>query len=131
MKFTRVKLQVRPYIPSPLRCVRCQLFGHIALKCTQKPKCVCGKTTHEGKPCETPYKCEGTHSARHPKCSKYLQEVAIQKVKITEKLSYAEAKMKVIINTRIPGLSYAQSMQSPTNSAMEPRIIKELLPQLT
>ncbi|KAJ8931866.1 hypothetical protein NQ314_015132 [Rhamnusium bicolor] len=128
------RLQVRPYIPSPLYCVRCQLFGHIALKCTREPKCVCGKTPQGGKPCETPYKCvncEDTHSARDPKCSKYLQEVAIQKVKITEKLSYAEAKRKVIINTPIPGLSYAQSMQSPTKWAMKPRIIKELIPQLT
>ncbi|KAJ8944452.1 hypothetical protein NQ314_009477 [Rhamnusium bicolor] len=128
------RLQVRPYIPCPLRCVRCQLFGHIALKYIQKPKCVCFKTLQESKPCEIPYKCvncEGTHSARDPKCPKYLQEVVIQKVKITEKLSYIEAKRKVIINNAIPGLSYAQSMQSPTNSAMEPDIIKELIPQLT
>ncbi|KAJ8950723.1 hypothetical protein NQ314_007791 [Rhamnusium bicolor] len=52
---------------------RLQIFGHIALKCTQEPNCVCGKTPHEGKPCETPYKCvncEGTHLARDPLCPK-------------------------------------------------------------
>lgn len=128
------RLQVRPYIPAPLRCSRCLRFGHIALKCSNEPRCTCGKATHEGKPCETPYKCincEGSHSTKDSKCPMYLQEVAIQKLKVTEKLSYAEAKRKVIINTPTPGISYAKAVESPAKSAGESAIIKELLPQLT
>ncbi|XP_014260442.1 uncharacterized protein LOC106673041 [Cimex lectularius] len=41
------KLRVRPYIPSPQRCYRCQRFGHISLRCKSPHEvCECGMEGH-------------------------------------------------------------------------------------
>ncbi|KAK5647068.1 hypothetical protein RI129_005532 [Pyrocoelia pectoralis] len=50
-------LQVRPYIPNPLRCFNCQRFGHSSVNCKHDKRCVCGKPTHEGIWCEEPINC--------------------------------------------------------------------------
>lgn len=28
-----MKLQIKPYIPQPLRCFKCQIFGHLPVRC--------------------------------------------------------------------------------------------------
>ncbi|CAH0555107.1 unnamed protein product [Brassicogethes aeneus] len=39
--------EVRPYMPNPLRCFKCQKFGHVSDKCENESICACGKQTHE------------------------------------------------------------------------------------
>ncbi|XP_064079470.1 uncharacterized protein LOC135196552 [Macrobrachium nipponense] len=47
-----LNFKVKPYIPSPLRCYHCQMFGHLIQKCRKKIKeelalcCNCGKEVH-------------------------------------------------------------------------------------
>lgn len=67
-----------------------------------------GKPLHEGQSCEdnpTLANCNGAHSARYRECPKYKIEQAIQRLKVTEKLNYFEAKKKAMINTAKPNIS--------------------------
>ena len=89
---------VRPYIPSPMRCFKCQRFGHTSHRCEGVDTCGdCGKSRHENEECTPPpmcVNCSGEHSPRSRNCPKYKEEKMIQEIKTTEKLSYPEARRK-------------------------------------
>ncbi|CAH1110610.1 unnamed protein product [Psylliodes chrysocephalus] len=136
VKVAFYSLNVRLYIPAPLRCFRCQHFGHTSMRCEKPQVCVCGEPIHTGKPCTPPIKCvncEGSHSTRSKECPVYKQEAAIQEIKIKENLSYPEAKKKVIIPTPKINVSYSKAATShppvpPTVNTEE--LIKNLIPHL-
>lgn len=94
---------VRPYVPPPIRCFKCQRFGHIATACKSKLRCAkCGGEHEYGK-CERGVKikccnCGGEHSAAYKGCDAHKKAVQIQNVKVKEKLTYAEAIRKVKSN---------------------------------
>lgn len=91
-------LTVRPYIPSPMRCYKCQKFGHTSQRCDGPSICGdCGKEQHDGLECSPPPKCvncSGEHAPRSRQCPKYKQEKVIQEIKVINKLSYPEARRK-------------------------------------
>lgn len=103
---TRVRVgymsfQVRPYIPPPLRCFKCQKFGHVAAICRGKQRCgKCGGEDHEYGQCHqgTSVKCcncGGSHSAAYKGCQAHKRAAEVQRIKVEEKLTYAEAIKKV------------------------------------
>lgn len=66
IKAAMYRLPVRQYIPPPLRCFKCQKFGHTSARCTFKQICVYGNPLHEGRSCSKPItciNCKGEHSA--------------------------------------------------------------------
>ena len=91
---------VRPYVPPPLRCYKCQRYGHIAAVCRGKQRCLkcggehkiqeCGENTQD-KCCN----CGGEHRATYGGCEFRKKAIEVQKVKTTNNLSYAEALKKV------------------------------------
>lgn len=124
------KLKVRPYIPPPVRCFNCQLFGHVAEKCQSIKICACGQPPHEP-PCSDNKKCvncQGPHSAGYKNCPTYKVESAIQKVKTVEKLTYSEAKKKVMVTTPKPNISYSAAASSRQDKTED--IFREILPRL-
>ncbi|XP_031332884.1 uncharacterized protein LOC116163173 [Photinus pyralis] len=126
-------LQVRPYIPNPLRCFNCQRFGHSSTSCKYEKRCVCGKPPHDEDQCEIPIECpncKGPHKSITKTCPVYRQESKIQEVKVIHKLTYIEAKKKV--DTMVtPSTSFAQVASVPIPVSAKPaepeirRIIKE------
>lgn len=127
-------LPVRPYIPAPLRCFRCQRFGHTSARCDKTELCICGKEPHVGSPCNDPIiciNCNGEHSARSRNCPVYKEEAAIQKIKTEEKISFAEARKRVksSIVTPIPGISYSQ-MASVTKPVLSEDVVKDIVSKL-
>ena len=47
LKVAFIRVTVDPYIPNPLRCYQCQLFGHPEDKCKNQMICVnCGEPKH-------------------------------------------------------------------------------------
>ena len=43
IKIGYMSFPVRPYVPPPLRCYKCQRYGHIAMACKGKQRCAkCG-----------------------------------------------------------------------------------------
>ena len=94
---------VRPYVPPPLRCFKCQRFGHVGAVCKGKQRCGrCGGDHEYGK-CEEGAKlqccnCGGEHSSayRGSGVSKTTEEV--QRARVAQGIGYAEAIKKVSSN---------------------------------
>lgn len=95
-----VSYVVRPYIPSPTRCYKCQRFGHIAAACRASLRCAkCGGEHEYGK-CVDGAKikccnCGGEHSAAYKGCAAHKRAVQVQNVRVKERLTYADAIKKV------------------------------------
>ncbi|KAF0298468.1 Nucleic-acid-binding protein from mobile element jockey [Amphibalanus amphitrite] len=111
-----VKVRVRPFVPAPMRCFRCQRFGHTKDNCRGRPTCSkCASQDHTDETCdsETP-RCvncgEGQtpHSAYDRSCPAYVKEKEIMTIKATRNLSFKEARE--VYNQSHPKTSYAQKM---------------------
>lgn len=87
---------VRMFIPKPLRCYKCQRFGHTAMNCNRQRRCArCGGDHDYGK-CGSgvPPKCcncGGTHNVAFSGCEVMRREINIQKVRMQKRITYAEA----------------------------------------
>ena len=100
------RFRVSLYIPEPVRCYRCQQYGHKAQFCRAKQiKCSICSGPHKTKACtiQTTHRqdktaicpnCGGNHPASYRGCPAFKQEQEIKKVQITGKISYAEAARK-------------------------------------
>ena len=107
--YLNVPLEV--YVPNPLRCFKCQQFGHHKDKCRKKDQvCAkCGKTDHTETDCCQPLhcvNCQGSHAAFSKDCPKWLEEKEVQRMKHTLGISYPEAR-KRIQSTQQQNDSYA------------------------
>lgn len=92
-----LSLNVRPYIPNPLRCFRCQRFGHTTALCRGSATCSkCGSQEHAKEQCdalkEFCINCEGNHEATSKKCTRWQLEKEIQRLKVVNNLSYGDAR---------------------------------------
>ena len=91
---------VREFVPRPLRCFKCQRFGHIAGQCRAKPRCAKCAGEHEYGKCEAEAKakccnCGGDHSAAYQGCEAQIKAKEVQKYKVQNKVTYAEAIKQV------------------------------------
>lgn len=129
-------ITVRPYIPAPLRCYKCQKFGHTSVRCNEKEVCICGKEPHPESACAEPLKCincQGSHSARSRDCPTFKEEMAIQKIKTLEKISFNEARRKVkdTIIRPVSNISYAQATTSSLSSlSVNENVVKDIVKNL-
>ena len=113
-----MRIHIRPYIPSS-RCFHCQKFGHFTTSCRNKLKgepeiCVnCGMHRHgecETEPCCA--NCGENHLSSSRNCTHYAREKEILTLKITDRISFREAKNKVKGTGRSEGvLFYLQSSE--------------------
>lgn len=91
-------LKVRVYVPNPMRCFKCQKYGHFVDKCRLLKK-LCGRCLydeHEGE-CKNPHFCANCgedHLSWSRKCPIFKQEFAIMRIKVTQKMSYFAAKQE-------------------------------------
>ncbi|KAM7307577.1 hypothetical protein ISCGN_011213 [Ixodes scapularis] len=90
--------RVRPYVPNPQRCFRCQRFGHGARSCRGRETCAkCGSYDHVADVCEGSVacaNCKGPHTAYSRSCPLWRQEKEILTLRAKENLSYPEAKQR-------------------------------------
>ena len=110
-----LQVPVDPYIPNPLRCFKCQKFGHHQNNCnTEKAVCAkCGSKDHADKDCSSAHfcvNCKGAHTAFSRDCPVWIKEKRIQEVRIRRGLSFPEAR-KIVegVPTQTIGTSYAQA----------------------
>nr|XP_042913060.1 uncharacterized protein LOC122273069 [Parasteatoda tepidariorum] len=98
IKVGYINCKVRPYIPNPLRCFKCQKFGHSTNNCRGKETCLrCSQPNHTFKTCTLPEQyinCNEPHSANSRQCLKWKQEKQILNIKVLQNSSYTEAKAK-------------------------------------
>ncbi|XP_055928733.1 uncharacterized protein LOC129959864 [Argiope bruennichi] len=119
-KFIRagyVQSKVKPYVPNPLRCFKCQRFGHSQGTCRGSLRCAkCSADDHETSVCSSQalkcLNCSGPHPAYSRDCPKWKMEKEIQSLKVKRNITYAEARKFVSDRTPKPGLSYSGAMKS-------------------
>ena len=93
-----LRVRVDPFIPTPLRCFKCQHFGHHSKFCRSTEVCrLCGKAKHEGDCPQAAHcvNCEGNHPSSSKECPRFKEEQEIQKIRVKEKCSFSEAKAKI------------------------------------
>lgn len=116
---------VHEYVPLPVRCDTCQLFGHTSRTCSRGQKCSrCGRG-HSYDSCPVKddvthcrcVNCGGQHSAAYRGCPVYKQVKEAIKLTVSDKLSYRDALNQVkssstTIPTTIPPASTNNSIQT-------------------
>ncbi|GFT97309.1 RNase H domain-containing protein, partial [Trichonephila clavipes] len=88
--------KIRPYIPNPLRCFKCQRFGHSQTACRGQLTCSrCASVGHSSADCSLAQKCVNCsqpHSSDSKQCPKWKAEKEIQAIKTNRNISYLEAR---------------------------------------
>lgn len=89
---------VRLYIPAPLRCTKCQIYGHTKRHCRHDSICAdCGLPHGDG-PCSRDPQCANCHGA-HPAysklCPRYKMEQEVLLLRTRDRISFREARRLV------------------------------------
>ncbi|XP_067674934.1 uncharacterized protein [Haliotis asinina] len=105
------------YVPSPLRCYKCQKFGHGSNSCRGSVVCHRCGDNHEHTYCDKEYKCancSGPHDSSSKSCPVWQTESKIMKLKCEKNISYVDAKklFQSANSTPLP-LSYSAAVTRP------------------
>lgn len=118
-------VRVEKYIPPPLQCRHCLLYGHTETKCRrQVPRCArCGEN-HKLNECHQEsikcIHCSGEHLSFSKSCPKWKTEQEIVTLKHTLNLTFPEARKRIQQKT---GISYASvATKSYKSSATQTEI---------
>ena len=114
-------IPVVPYIPNPLRCFKCNKFGHGQNTCRNRLTCArCGQLDHESKACQNDMACTncgGKHFAYSRECPKWKLEKIVQQVKVERNLSFTESRK--VVESSSPAVkdkSYAAAVKVSTSN---------------
>ena len=115
IKVGYLSVPVKSYIPNPLRCFRCQRFGHHRDKCKSPEVCEkCGNTDHSKESCEVDpacVNCKGKHEASSKNCPSWKREKEISRIKTEKNLPYPQArKVYESLTTAVPEKSFAEAV---------------------
>ena len=115
-----LRLPVSLYIPQPLRCFKCQKYGHHKDKCRSVVACqVCSEEGHDTKECtKTPRcrNCEGSHPPSSKKCPTWEREKQIIKVKTEQNISFPAARRLCELKNTAGPVTYAQAAATAGSS---------------
>ncbi|GFX24518.1 uncharacterized protein TNCV_2107011 [Trichonephila clavipes] len=109
--------KIRPYIPNPLRCFKCQRFGHSQTSCRGQLTCSrCASVGHASTDCSLEpkcFNCSESHQSDSKLCSTWKLEKKIQEIKTSKNISYPEARKLIL-----PQISqtYSQATKSSTTT---------------
>ncbi|GBN80164.1 hypothetical protein AVEN_180796-1 [Araneus ventricosus] len=109
VKISYMNCPVRHFIPNPLRCFKCQRFGHTITACRSKQICArCSLPDHDSNNCSSTspkcYNCNGDHPAFFRSCPCYKQEKEILTVKITKTFPFQKPEKSS--TTEHPSLAF-------------------------
>ena len=110
-------IPVEVYIPNTLWCFNCQRFGHHENGCPELPGSVCekcgmGDFDHHTNACKNEAKCVNCHKNHLSKlnhCEIWKKEKEIMKIKVTQNITYLDAKK---IQENQPEITFAKVVQS-------------------
>ena len=113
-----LNIPVEPFIPNPLRCFKCQRFGHGQNTCRGKLTCArCGQFDHDNKTCVNDVvciNCKGNHCAYSRECPQWKLEKQVQQGRVQNRLSFPEARKLVETATpKVVGNTYAAVAAAP------------------
>ena len=114
LKIGYIRVPVSIYIPNPLRCFKCQKFGHGSRTCKGDTRCPnCGQVGHSSNDCHGQLKCcncSGAHSASSKECPKWVLEKKVQQIKAEKGISFVEARKIATSENRTVPTPRGQSM---------------------
>ena len=119
---------VELYIPPPMKCMKCQRFGHLKKWCKREAEvCVrCGESGHTSQACLNDIKClhcQGEHTSMDRKCPVYIFRSEIIATQTRERIPIKEAEEKVRETYRSEGKTYSFAVKSqnarPTQSSTQ------------
>ena len=97
------RCSTRPFIATPIRCARCQSFGHKPRGCRKNRRCVKCGADHEYSACivNRPedclcVNCGGQHSAAYRNCPAYRNVAAALQMMANKGIAYKAAQAMVI-----------------------------------
>ncbi|GFU75403.1 uncharacterized protein TNCV_3620561, partial [Trichonephila clavipes] len=136
--------KIRPYIPNPLRCFKCQRFGHSQTSCRGQLTCSrCASAGHSSTDCTLEPKCVNctqSHPSDSKLCQKWKLEKQIQEIKTNKNISYFEARRLIVpqltqttsssVSTFSTSSSSTQDNLLPSPSGILPTIQSESLLQI-
>ena len=111
-------IQVELYVPNPLRCFNCQKFGHHESNCPVDLGSVCekcGKGNHDHltSQCQNKAQCVNcgeNHMSRSSDCDVWKKEKEVMKIKVTQRLTYPEARK--IYDQQKPEFTFSKVVSS-------------------
>ncbi|GBN23499.1 hypothetical protein AVEN_152545-1 [Araneus ventricosus] len=110
-----VRCSVRPYIPNPLRCFKCQRFGHSKTNCRGTLTCArCAAAGHESTGCKANEKCvncQGEHTSFSRSCPKWKVEKEVVAIKFKNNITFLEARRIAKAQSAPEGGSYASVVE--------------------
>ena len=112
------RVAVSQFIPNPVRCYKCQKFGHTKFNCRKNEVCTkCGQEDHtDSKECKNEAKCvncQGKHASNDKECRKYKEEKEIQRIKAERGITYTEAKKQMYIFNSVKTTAQAAVATKP------------------
>ena len=117
--------RVSVYIPNPVRCGKCQRYGHKANHCrAEKPRCPRCAQAHQYGSCTVPAEqlrcanCGETHSSAYKGCKKYKEVSSALKLVATEKMSYRDALKQTKVTSSAAGKPVTNA---PLQAPIKPR----------
>ena len=105
-----LSFQTKPYIPPPVRCFKCQLYGHVSASCRGRTTCPRCAQNHDFANCPLKYihtssdgqnngikcpNCGLDHPAGYKGCSAFQRAKEITKFKTLNNMTYSEALKKI------------------------------------
>ena len=118
IKAAYISVNVEVYVPNPLRCYHCQVFGHHESRCNRQKLCAnCGEDKHcsDDRNCDKTAKCvncSGPHPTFSRDCPTWHKEKEILKIKYTRNLSFFEARKIVEQQSSTASRNYASIIRS-------------------
>ena len=91
-----MRVPVELFVPNPLRCFKCQRYGHGRSSCQRPAVCArCGSGDHEDTECHATPRCTncgGSHTSHSKDCPEWSKQKAITQVKFERNIPFGEAK---------------------------------------
>ncbi|GFS55181.1 uncharacterized protein TNCV_4799291 [Trichonephila clavipes] len=131
IKASYLNCKIRPYIPNPLRCFKCQRFGHSQISCRGQLTCSrCASVGHASTDCSLEPKCincSELHQSDSKLCSEWKLEKKIQEIKTSKNISYPEARKLILPHSDVTENNWAPpqaSVPKPTMPSKIPTVTK-------
>ena len=116
------QMKIDMFVPNPLRCLKCQRFGHGQNTCRGCETCFKCEEGHDGKSCQKDPMCKnrkGDHMSSSMQCPILKKEKEILKVKTEKKFTHPEAK-RIVNIYHVPKTnmqSYASALKVTTKDS--------------
>lgn len=99
VKVGYVRHPVRPYVPRPLQCRKCQKIGHVSAVCANRMTCPRCGGDHDESTCNGSdlkcTNCDGPHKATSKECPKLKTEMSVLRKMVRDRSTHREAATKI------------------------------------